>query len=69
MSKTTKKRDNKKKESLVSLVANSDKDPAMITLELSRAGLLKQYENELKKKIEVKPSLTVEEFNKIMNGE
>lgn len=65
----TKKKKNIKKELLVNLVANCKLDPALITLELSRAGLLKQYEKELKEQ-NVKPTLmSLDEFDKIMKGE
>lgn len=73
--KTTPKKETKKqpkiieeKKTLPELVAECDLKASQITLELSRVNLLKQYEYESTTNKNVEPSLTLTEFNKIMNG-
>ena len=69
-----KKEDNKTnrngKKVLSELVEESDAKYTKIILELSRSGLLKQYEDELalKGKVEIEPTITENEFNKILSG-
>ena len=55
---------------LVELVESSDVHYPSIIMDLHRAGLLEQYENELEVygKEDIEPSLTLAEFNKIVEG-
>lgn len=66
---TVKKRKSTKKV-LADLVLNSDVPFTKIVLELSRAGLLKQFEEEVAVygKEDLKPTITEDEFNKILDG-
>lgn len=60
-----------KKYNLVELVEQHPLSLARLTMDLSRTGLFKQYEKEyfkIKKGIPVKPSLTMDEFIKIIDG-
>lgn len=69
--KTVVKKEEKNKEekqTLIELVSSSTIKPSKITLELSRAGLLKQLEYEMNTNEYVEPLLTQKEFDKIMNG-
>lgn len=73
MTKNTTKKEPKKtakKYTLLELVNESEIKPSIISMELSRKGLLKQLEYEINNpKLDIKPSMTKTEFNKIMNGE
>lgn len=53
---------------LVELVQSSDLHYPLIVMNLSRAGLYEQYEEELKAygRLDIKPTMTQAEFNKIM---
>ncbi len=53
---------------LVELVQSSDLHYPLIVMNLSRAGLYEQYEEELKAygRLDIKPTMTQDEFNKIM---
>lgn len=55
---------------LIELVLACSTDDIWIIYNLSRTGLLEQYEQEMKDYgiKDIEPSLTVEEFNKIING-
>lgn len=55
---------------LVELVKNSDLHYPLIVMNLSRAGLLEQYEEEVKAQgtFDIEPSMTLTEFNKIMEA-
>lgn len=68
MTKTKKKETSEKKLTLVELVDNSDVHYPLIIMNLSRAGLLQQYEEEKEAfgKFDITPSMTQTEFNKIM---
>ncbi len=72
MSKTKKEVKTSKEEkfTLVELVANSELHYPLIVMNLSRAGLLQQYEEETKAygRLDIEPSMTVSEFNKIMEA-
>jgi hypothetical protein len=60
-----------KKYNLVELVEQHPLSLPRLTMDLSRTGLLKQYEEEyikIKEGIHVEPSLTMEEFIKIIDG-
>ena len=65
---STKKKSSAKKFTLVELVANSDLHYPLIVMNLSRAGLLEQYEyeQEVFGRLDIAPSLTQDEFNKLM---
>ena len=69
---TTKKKKktetSKEKFTLVELVSNSDLHYPLIIMNLSRAGLLEQYEEEAEAygRLDIEPSMTEAEFNKIM---
>ena len=67
MSKTKKKETSAEKFTLVELVASSDVHYPRIIMNLSKEGLLQQYEEELKVygKEDIEPSLTEAEFKKI----
>ena len=70
------KKQNKKEETsdekftLVELVKNSDMHYPLIVMNLSRAGLLEQYEKEVEEEgiFDIEPSMTLTEFNKIMEA-
>ena len=70
------KKQNKKEETseekftLVELVENSDLHYPLVIMNLSRAGLLEQYEKEVEAKgiFDIEPTLTLTEFNKIMEA-
>lgn len=53
---------------LVELVQSSDLHYPLIVMNLSRAGLYEQYEEELNAqgRLDIKPTMTQAEFNKIM---
>lgn len=67
MSKTKKKGTSDEKFSLVELVASSDVHYPRIIMNLSKEGLLQQFEEELAVygKEDIEPSLTEAEFKKI----
>lgn len=58
----------KDKFTLLELVANSNLHYPLIIMNLSRAGLLEQYEyeQEVFGRLDIAPSLTQDEFNKLM---
>lgn len=66
--KTTTKTSTGEKFTLVELVQSSDLHYPLIVMNLSRAGLYEQYEEELKAygRLDIKPTMTQAEFNKIM---
>ena len=68
--KKTKPEADDEKFTLVELVESSDVHYPSIIMDLHRAGLLEQYENELEVygKEDITPSLTLAEFNKIVEG-
>ena len=68
MTKSKKKSEPAEKFTLVELVANSDLHYPLIVMNLSRAGLLEQYEEEVKAegRFDIEPSMTLAEFKKIM---
>ena len=73
MSKKKVEEENKTKNDkkvLSDLVLSSDVKYTTIILELCRVNLIEQYEEELKLrgKVEIEPTITEEEFNKIING-
>lgn len=61
---------NEKKYTLVELVINSPIDRTWIIYNLGRKGLLGQYEQEIADFgiKDIAPSLTIEEFDEIING-
>lgn len=65
-----KKETSDEKFALVELVQSSDVHYPSIIMDLHRAGLLEQYKNELEVygKEDITPSLTLAEFNKIVEG-
>lgn len=65
-----KKETSDEKFTLVELVQSSDVHYPSIIMDLHRAGLLEQYKNELEiyGKEDITPSLTLAEFNKIVEG-
>ena len=65
-----KKETSDEKFTLVELVQSSDVHYPSIIMDLHRAGLLEQYKNELEVygKEDISPSLTLAEFNKIVEG-
>ena len=65
-----KKEETSEKFTLVELVSNSDLHYPLIIMNLSRAGLLQQYEEEVKAqgRLDITPTLTEAEFNKIMEA-
>lgn len=65
-----KKETSDEKFTLVELVQSSDVHFPSIIMDLHRAGLLEQYKNELEVygKEDITPSLTLAEFNKIVEG-
>lgn len=70
MVKKKKKEETSEKFTLVELVANSDLHYPLIIMNLSRAGLLQQYEEEVEVqgRLDIAPTLTEAEFNKIMEA-
>jgi hypothetical protein len=68
--KTASKKTSEKKFTLVELVAGSDLHYPLIIMNLSRAGLLEQYENEKEAygTLDIEPTITEAEFNKIMEA-
>ncbi|WP_407422071.1 hypothetical protein [Methanobrevibacter sp.] len=70
MTKTKKKETSEEKFTLVELVKNSDLHYPLIVLNLSHAGLLQQYEKEVEEEgiFDIEPSITLTEFNKIMEA-
>ena len=76
--KETKKKEKKEKKEkiveekypLVELVLACPTEDIWIIYNLSRAGLLEQYEKEMEEYgvKDIEPSLTIKEFNKIING-
>lgn len=71
MTKNSKKSDEtSEKFTLVELVNNSNLHYPLIIMNLSRAGLLKQYEKEVEAsgKLDIEPSMTEAQFNKIMEA-
>ncbi|WP_296789915.1 hypothetical protein [uncultured Methanobrevibacter sp.] len=70
MTKKTKKETSEEKFTLVELVSNSDLHYPLIIMNLSRAGLLRQYEEEVEVygRLDIEPSMTLTEFNKIMEA-
>ena len=70
MTKTSKKKSPAEKFTLVELVANSDLHYPLIVMNLSRAGLLEQFEKEKEASgiLDIEPSMTEAEFNKIMEA-
>ena len=69
---TTKKKQKTSEEkfTLVELVRDSNLHYPLVVMNLSRAGLLQQYEEEVEAegKFDIEPSLTLTEFNKIMEA-
>ena len=65
-----KKETSDEKFTLVELVKNSDVHYPSIIMDLHRTGLLEQYKEELEvyEKEDITPSLTLAEFNKIVEG-
>lgn len=63
-----KKKTSAEKFTLVELVNNSDMHYPLIVMNLSRAGLLEQYETEKEALgiLDIEPSMTQAEFDKIM---
>ena len=70
MTKKSKKNETSEKFTLVELVSNSDLHYPLIIMNLSRAGLLEQYEKETEAygRLDIEPSMTEAEFNKIMEA-
>jgi hypothetical protein len=68
--KTTKKKTPEEKFTLVELVQSSDLHYPLIIMNLSRAGLLEQYEKEVEEqgRLDITPTITLTEFNKIMEA-
>lgn len=68
--KTTKKKTPEEKFTLVELVQSSDLHYPLIIMNLSRAGLLEQYEKEVEEqgRLDIEPTITLTEFNKIMEA-
>lgn len=68
MTKNKKTKTSNEKFTLVELVQSSDLHYPLIIMNLSRAGLYEQYEEELNAqgRLDIKPTLTQNEFNKIM---
>lgn len=66
--KRNEKPSKKDKFTLVELVENSELHRPLIIMNLSRAGLFEQYEYEVENygKEDIEPSLTEDEFNKLM---
>lgn len=70
MTAAKKKQSSEKKFTLVELVSNSDLHYPLIIMNLSRAGLLEQFEKEKEAsgRLDIEPSMTEAEFNKIMEA-
>ncbi len=70
MTKKKKKETPEEKFTLVELVQSSDMHYPLIVMNLSRAGLLEQYEEEVEAqgRFDINPTLTEAEFNKIMEA-
>lgn len=72
MTKKEKKKEETSEEkfTLVDLVKNSDMHYPLIVMNLSRAGLLEQYEKEVEAEgiFDIEPTMTLTEFNKIMEA-
>ena len=71
MTKNSKKKnETSEKFTLVELVNKSDLHYPLIVMNLSRAGLLQQYEEEIAAygRLDIEPSMTEAEFNKIMEA-
>ena len=72
MTKKEKKKEETSEEkfTLVELVNNSDMHYPLIVMNLSRAGLLQQYESEVEAQgtLDIEPTMTLTEFNKIMEA-
>lgn len=70
MVKKKKKETSEEKFTLVELVNKSDMHYPLIVMNLSRAGLLEQYEKEVEEegKFDIEPTMTLTEFNKIMEA-
>ena len=68
MTKKSKKTKSEEKFTLLELVKKSELHYPLIIMNLSREGLLEQYENELEANgvLDIEPSMTEAEFNKIM---
>lgn len=68
--KETNKKNNKRKKILYELVQESKKPLFIIIGALTKAKLLKQYEYEVKEygRLDLKPSITENEFNKIIKN-
>ena len=60
-----------KKYPLVELVLNCTVEPTWVIYNLSRKGLLGQYEQEIQNygKKEIEPTLTIKEFEQIIQGQ
>lgn len=77
MSKKTKKQEKKEQEqeteylyTLVELALNSNVDEAWLMYNISRAGLMQQFEQELQDfgQKHIEPTLTIKQFNDIIIG-
>lgn len=68
MTKKKKEQTSQEKFTLVELVEESDLHYPLIIMNLSRAGLLQQYETEKEalEMLDIEPSMTKAEFDKIM---
>ena len=68
MTKTSKKKTSEEKFTLVELIGNSDLHYPLIVMNLSKAGLLEQYEKEKEEfgRLDIEPTMTEAEFYKIM---
>ena len=66
--KKKEEKSSKEKFTLVELVNNSDIHYPLIIMNLSRAGLLQQYEEEknVLGRLNIEPTITKEEFDKLM---
>ena len=66
----SKKKTASEKFTLVELVEKSELHYPLIVMNLSRAGLLKQYKKETENSgiVDIAPSMTQEEFDKIMEA-
>ncbi len=66
----SKKKTASEKFTLVELVEKSELHYPLIVMNLSRAGLLKQYKKEKENSgiVDIAPSMTQEEFDKIMEA-
>ena len=68
MTKKKKEQTSQEKFTLVELVEESDLHYPLIIMNLSRAGLLQQYETEKEalEMLDIEPSMTKAEFDKLM---